>query len=255
MLARRPLRCSENLILGQARAAWAGQRRLIDHGAPRRRRPIGSLRLPASSSTLAARRRRCAGAPTPDSLKFLRLLYREAPMCSFSTEPTAVLAPAAGSPSLIALMRRLKGEGRTILFISHKLDEVIAVADASSASCARRPASRRDDDRRLRPAQGRTRALDGRRARRISWNRALRGRPCAGRAAALCARWPRRARQARFHVTRLGPVDLDISAGEIVGIAGVAGNGQDELAACAASELGAIRSPRRRHFVCSMAPT
>jgi simple sugar transport system ATP-binding protein len=35
-------------------------------------------------------------------------------------------------------------------------------------------------------------------------------------------------------VQRLGPVDLDIRAGEIVGIAGVGGNGQDELVACLA---------------------
>ena len=38
---------------------------------------------------------------------------------------------------------------------------------------------------------------------------------------------------------RLGPIDLDLFAGEIVGIAGVAGNGQDELVACAAG-LGSI---------------
>jgi general nucleoside transport system ATP-binding protein len=38
---------------------------------------------------------------------------------------------------------------------------------------------------------------------------------------------------------RLGPIDLDLFAGEIVGVAGVAGNGQDELVACAAG-LGPI---------------
>jgi simple sugar transport system ATP-binding protein len=38
----------------------------------------------------------------------------------------------------------------------------------------------------------------------------------------------------RRGLIRLGPVDLDLYSGEIVGIAGVAGNGQDELATCAA---------------------
>ena len=44
---------------------------------------------------------------------------------------------------------------------------------------------------------------------------------------------------------RLGPFDLDIRPGEIVGVAGVGGNGQDELVECAAGILspvaGAIR--------------
>jgi ABC-type uncharacterized transport system ATPase subunit len=40
-------------------------------------------------------------------------------------------------------------------------------------------------------------------------------------------------------LTRLGPIDFDVFAGEIVGIAGVAGNGQEELVACAAG-LGSI---------------
>jgi ABC-type uncharacterized transport system ATPase subunit len=41
-------------------------------------------------------------------------------------------------------MRRLKGEGRTILFISHKLDEVMNVADAITDH-ARRTRRRHDD--------------------------------------------------------------------------------------------------------------
>jgi ABC-type uncharacterized transport system ATPase subunit len=44
-------------------------------------------------------------------------------------EPTAVLAPAQ-IEDLLALMRKLKAEGRTILFISHKLEEVMSIADA-----------------------------------------------------------------------------------------------------------------------------
>ncbi len=51
---------------------------------------------------------------------------------------------------------------------------------------------------------------------------------------------PRCARDVRGLLrTRLGPIDLDLFPGEIVGIAGVAGNGQDELVACAAG-LGSI---------------
>ncbi len=60
-------------------------------------------------------------------LEILRLLYRGADVLILD-EPTAVLAPAQ-IKELIALLRRLRDEGRTILFISHKLDEVLAVAD------------------------------------------------------------------------------------------------------------------------------
>ena len=60
-------------------------------------------------------------------VEILRLLYRGADVLILD-EPTAVLAPAQVK-ELVALLRKLRDEGRTILFISHKLDEVLAVAD------------------------------------------------------------------------------------------------------------------------------
>ena len=42
-------------------------------------------------------------------------------------------------------------------------------------------------------------------------------------------------------VQRLGPVDLDIFAGEIVGVAGVSGNGQDQLVGSAAGLTSTCR--------------
>jgi ABC-type uncharacterized transport system ATPase subunit len=44
---------------------------------------------------------------------------------------------------------------------------------------------------------------------------------------------------------RLGPIDLDVFPGEIVGVAGVGGNGQDELVACAAGLAGPQRGELR----------
>ena len=61
-------------------------------------------------------------------LEILRLLYRGADVLILD-EPTAVLAPSQ-IQDLLALMRKLKAEGRTIVFISHKLEEVMEVADA-----------------------------------------------------------------------------------------------------------------------------
>lgn len=61
-------------------------------------------------------------------LEILRLLYRGADVLILD-EPTAVLAPAQ-IEELLNQMRKLKAEGRTILFVSHKLDEVMSMSDA-----------------------------------------------------------------------------------------------------------------------------
>ena len=47
-------------------------------------------------------------------------------------EPTAVLTPQE-SKRLFAVLRRLAGEGRTVLLVTHKLKEVLAVTDRVSA--------------------------------------------------------------------------------------------------------------------------
>jgi simple sugar transport system ATP-binding protein len=60
-------------------------------------------------------------------VEILKALYREARILILD-EPTAVLTPQE-SESLFATMRTMAGEGRTVIFISHKLHEVKAVAD------------------------------------------------------------------------------------------------------------------------------
>jgi ABC-type uncharacterized transport system ATPase subunit len=158
-------------------------------------------------------------------LEILRLLHRGADVLILD-EPTAVLAPAQVA-ELIALMRRLKGEGRTILFISHKLDEVMEAADVITVMRAGRVVAT-------------TKPSETSKAQLAGW---MVGAPLESAKPAPAAPPRRRApllsmrglvARDRRGLTRLGPVDLDLHPGEIVGIAGVAGNGQDELAACAA---------------------
>src|SRR6476660_5823650 len=60
-------------------------------------------------------------------VEILKALYREARVLILD-EPTAVLTPQE-SESLFETLRVMAGEGRTIIFISHKLHEVKAVAD------------------------------------------------------------------------------------------------------------------------------
>ncbi len=59
--------------------------------------------------------------------EILKMLYRENEILIFD-EPTAVLTPQE-IEELIQIMRNLAAEGKSILFISHKLNEIMAVAD------------------------------------------------------------------------------------------------------------------------------
>jgi len=155
-------------------------------------------------------------------VEILRLLYRGADVLILD-EPTAVLAPAQ-IRDLIALIHKLKGEGRTILFISHKLDEVMQVADDITVLRAGRvvgsmPVSQTDKGRLAEMMIGEVLTHPT-------------ARPAAAGAPVLQI-FGLAARDSRG-IERIKGVDLTVRAGEIVAIAGVAGNGQDELAAAVA---------------------
>ena len=62
--------------------------------------------------------------------EILKMLYRENDILIFD-EPTAVLTPQE-IDELLLIMKNLAKEGKSILFISHKLDEILAVADTCS---------------------------------------------------------------------------------------------------------------------------
>ena len=60
-------------------------------------------------------------------VEILKMLYRDNEILIFD-EPTAVLTPQE-IDELMAIMKNLRKEGKSILFISHKLNEIMAVAD------------------------------------------------------------------------------------------------------------------------------
>ena len=62
--------------------------------------------------------------------EILKMLYRENEILIFD-EPTAVLTPQE-IEELLQIMKNLAAEGKSILFISHKLNEIMAVADRVS---------------------------------------------------------------------------------------------------------------------------
>jgi general nucleoside transport system ATP-binding protein len=130
-------------------------------------------------------------------------------------EPTAVLAPVEVD-GLLATLRALAAEGTTIVLVTHKLDEVRAVADAVTVLRA-----------------GATVATFGKGAASAAIARAMVGAdlPAPARVAAPPASAPRALVLEGVGVANaLEGIDLTVLAGELVGVAGVDGNGQHELA-------------------------
>lgn len=151
-------------------------------------------------------------------IEILKALYRDARVLILD-EPTAVLAPQERD-GLFAVMRRLRERGHTILFITHKLDEVLAVSDRITVlrdgrSVAELVTSETDRETITRHMIGRE-LVAGRRA------------PAADAGAVRLEVRDLRVEgeHGRAEVDR---VDLTVRSGEILGIAGIAGNGQGAL--------------------------
>ena len=164
-------------------------------------------------------------------LEILRLLYRGADVLILD-EPTAVLAPVQ-IDELLKLMRKLKAEGRTILFISHKLEEVLKCSDAITVMRAGRVVLNTTAETTSVEALAHAMVGDNVPAPLIETHALPTSHPLFS-IRGVVARDP-------VGFERLGPLDLDIRPG----VAGVGGNGQDELVECAAGILspvaGAIR--------------
>jgi simple sugar transport system ATP-binding protein len=167
-------------------------------------------------------------------LEILRLLYRGADVLILD-EPTAVLAPSQ-IEELLKLMRKLKAEGRTILFISHKLEEVFKCSDAITVMRAGRVVANTTAE--TTSVEAVAHAMVGGNVPALIETHALPTGDALFSSRGVVALDP-------VGFERLGPLDLDIHSGEIVGVAGVGGNGQDELIECALGIVspvaGAIR--------------
>jgi general nucleoside transport system ATP-binding protein len=168
-------------------------------------------------------------------VEILKALYREARILILD-EPTAVLTPQEAE-SLFETLRVMAEEGRTIIFISHKLHEVKAVSDRVTV------------------------LRDGKTIDTVATGEAT-PRSLAslmvGREVSLAARVERgnEVGEPVLEVTSLWAqgdrggdalrgIDLTLRAGEILAIAGVAGNGQRELA----ETITGMRTPTRGEIV------
>lgn len=151
-------------------------------------------------------------------VEILKLLYRDVDVLIMD-EPTAVLTPQE-IVELFARLRDLKNSGKTVIFISHKLDEVLELSDTITVM---------------------------RRGRRVTTvkNEGLTksdlARAMVGRDVVFSVeKAPARPGESVFEVKgltyvdangqkRLSDVSFSVRRGEIVGLAGVEGNGQFEL--------------------------
>ena len=131
-------------------------------------------------------------------------------------EPTSNLA-LPEIEGLLAVLRRLRDRGAGVIFISHKLGEVMAVCDEivvlRTGRVAYRTARARASQESLAGAMiGQDLAPPVRRPIRRARDDA-----------------PVRLRARALHGPGLAPIDLDLAAGEVLGLAGIDGNGQIEL--------------------------
>ncbi|WP_061945705.1 ABC transporter ATP-binding protein [Collimonas pratensis] len=144
-------------------------------------------------------------------------------------EPTSVLTPQAVD-RLFVTLRKLAAEGCSILYISHKLDEIRALCHSATVMRGGRVTGICDP--RQETSAGLSRMMIGDELVRLQRER----NPDSMRSERklhlnrLCLP------KAHLFATELKDIECEVRAGEIVGIAGVSGNGQQELLAALSGE-------------------
>jgi ABC-type uncharacterized transport system ATPase subunit len=202
---------AENVVLGrEPRTGWLGLR--LDRDAARAR-----VRALSARYGLEVDPDRIAGELTVGErqrVELLRVLDGGA-RCVLLDEPTAVLSPAE-TAGLLEIVRALARGGASVLFISHKLDEVFAVAD--DVTVLRRGRVELDAPREGLSRDAVVRAVVGGELAPLD------ARPSTTRASE-----PPALRVEGLACEGVRGVSLAVRPGEVLGIAGVEGNGQRPL--------------------------
>lgn len=203
----------ENIVLGAEPVGWFGQ---IDR--PRARRQVQAIIDRFQFELEPDARVADISVAARQKVEILKLLYREVRVLILD-EPTAVLAPQE-IPQLFAELRALRDQGHTILFVSHRLEEVLELADRVTVLRRGRAVA-------TLPAAGTTRSeLAERMVGRAVLFQSRRVPQPSGEALLTLAGLRAVDGQGRIS---LHDISLQVHAGELVGVAGVEGNGQLEL--------------------------
>jgi ABC-type uncharacterized transport system ATPase subunit len=151
----------------------------------------------------------------------------QTPRLLIMDEPTSVLTPHAAK-KLFEMLRQLAGDGCSILYISHKLDEIKALCDRATVLRAGKVTGTCDP--RVETTSGMARMMIGK------------DLPVCQHSGAAGVQEVRLAIDGLSRTcedpfgTALVDIRLSVHSGEIVGIAGVSGNGQQELLAALSGE-------------------
>jgi simple sugar transport system ATP-binding protein len=231
-----PFSVAENVVLGDHRAE--GRRFFVHPPAIERR--IAELGEAYGLAVDPCARIWQLSIGEQQRVEILKALYRDARILIMD-EPTAVLTPQEAT-RLFETLRSMAAQGRTVIFISHKLHEVMAVADRVTVLRGGRTVTTVD------VADATPRSLAA----------SMVGREVEGAARQVPEHTPGdvalELESVSAHGDRGGDalrdVTLRVRAGEIVGVAGVAGNGQRELAEAISglrsTSAGTVRVAGRR---------
>jgi simple sugar transport system ATP-binding protein len=153
-------------------------------------------------------------------VEIIKLLYREAEILIFD-EPTAVLTPQEAD-ELFSIMRSLSKQGKSIIFITHKLREVLEIADRimvirRGAVVGETTPEEADKNSLASMMVGREVSLEVEKVAKEPGDLVLSVKNLVV--------------ADKFNNIMVDHVSINVHAGEIVGVAGVQGNGQTELIA------------------------
>ncbi len=151
-------------------------------------------------------------------VEILKMLYRQVNLLIMD-EPTAVLTPQEVQP-LFDSLRSMAGEGRTVIIITHKLNEVMEIADRITVLRAGKAVATV-----LKKETGKqelARLMVGREIHEVTNPRETGARQSVLELERISALNDR-------GLAALSDLTLTVYGGEVLGVAGVAGNGQKEL--------------------------
>jgi simple sugar transport system ATP-binding protein len=204
---------AENVVLGWSKSRWrfspGAVEKTVAEAAERFQMPVDP-KARIWQLSLGERQR----------VEILKALYRGARILILD-EPTTVLTPQEAD-QLFSSVRDMATAGQTVIFISHKLPEVLAVADRVTIlrqghSITTVPTAGTDADQLAGLMVGRDVSLEA-------------AAKLAGEPGPVVLEVTGVSARGDLGTDALKDVTLEVHAGEILGIAGVSGNGQRELA-------------------------
>jgi simple sugar transport system ATP-binding protein len=222
-----PHTVAENVALGLSGAPFIGPARVVER---RLRELAARYNLPVDPKAKVWQ----LSAGEQQRVEILKALYRGADILILD-EPTSVLTPQE-TQELFKVLERMKEEGHAVIFISHKLDEVMEVADRVTVMRRGKVVG--------------TKAISE--VDKPTLARMMVGREVVFRLSkGVCQPGEEALIVEDLHASSdrglpaLRGVSFHVCRGEILGIAGVAGNGQRELV----EVLTGLRRPRRGRVV------